>query len=120
MNRLALFAFFAVMLIGCEKRTPTSEVTFSVSETSQANPAFNIEYTSDRAGGTTIGSNNDNYWTSGKLVLEQGQYASLTVRCTEPIYQMSLSIFVNGNLWKTASLANPTPSASVNGYIPAE
>lgn len=120
MKRLAIFAFFAIFLIGCEKRTPTSEVTFSVYETSQDNPEFSIEYTSDRAGGTTIGSNNDNYWTSGKLILEQEQYASLTVSCTAPIYQMNLSIFVNGNLWKTTSLANPAPSASVSGHIPAE
>lgn len=120
MIRLATVLFFAVVLIGCEKKVPTLEVTFSVNETSQANPEFTIEYTSDRIGGTTIGSNNDDYWTSGKIVLEQGQYASLTVNCTEPEYQMSLTIFVNGHIWKTTTLANPTPSASVSGYLPAE
>lgn len=119
MKQIYMLLFFAVLLFGCRK-VPTSEITYSVSETSQANPSFNLEYTSDQSGGTTIGSNNDNSWSSGKLILEQGQYVSLTVSCSEPVYQLSLSIFVNGNLWKNTSLNNPTPATSVSGYLPAE
>lgn len=120
MIRLAIILLFSIVLTGCEKKVPTLEVTFSVRETSQANPAFSFEYTSDLSGGTTIGSNNDDYWTSGEIVLEQGQYASLTVNCTEPTYQMTLTILVNGHIWKTTTLANPTPSVVVSGYLPAE
>lgn len=121
MNRIATIFVFAVILFsGCLKKDPTSEVTFSVRETSLDNPPFTLEYTSDKAGGTTIGSNNDNYWTSGKVILEQGQYISLKVSCSEPLYALDLYIYINGNLWKTASLTNPTPYTSVSGYVPAE
>lgn len=121
MNRIALLFVLAVIFFsGCLKEDPTSEVTFSVRETSQANPPFALEYTSDKAGGTTIGSNNDNYWTSGKVILEQGQYVSLKVSCSEPLYALDLYIYVNGNLWKTASMANPTPYMSVSGYVPGD
>lgn len=98
----------------------TTEVTYTVHENSQAVPSYSIEYTSDEGGGTTLGSNNDNYWTSNKLTLTKGQYAYLKVTCTEPEFTLSLNIFVNGNLWKTTSISNPTTTVTLSGNLPSD
>ena len=120
MKRLAYIPLLILLLMGCEREIPTAEVTYSIFENSSANPSFSIEYTSDQAGGTTIGSNNDNYWTSGKLILKQGQFISLKTTCTEPIFDLQLFIFINGNQWKSVSVSNPTNTITLSGEIPAQ
>lgn len=112
--------FILLACTSCRKETPVAEVTYSVHETSQAAPSYSIEYTSDQAGGTTVGSNNDNYWTSGKIPLKQGQYISLKVSSTDPEYALQLYIYINGNLWKMSSLNSPVPSVTISGYVPAD
>lgn len=120
MKRLLTFALVSTLLIGCEREVPTSEVTFSIHENSLANPSFGLEYTNDQSGGTVVGSNSDNYWTSGKVVLKQGQYISLKATCTEATFDLVLYIYINGGLWKTTSMSAPTSSVTLSGEIPAD
>jgi hypothetical protein len=120
MKRLAFFIAISVCFFGCTKEIPTSEVTFSVSEISTDAPTFGIEYTSDQAGSTAVASRDGNYYTSGKIVLKQGQFISLKTTCSAPLYQLRLNIFINGNLWKTGEMNNPTSSFTLSGEIPSE
>lgn len=119
MNRILTCSLISILLLGCEREVPTSEVTFSIHENSAANPSFSLEYTSDQSGGTTVGSNNDNYWTSGKVVLKQGQYISLKATCIEPTFDLVLYIYIDGGFWKTASISAPTSTITLSGEIPA-
>jgi hypothetical protein len=112
--------FAALLFSACKKEDMTAEVTYSVHETSQAAPSYAIEYTSDEGGGTTLASNNDNAWASNKIILTKGQFAYLKVTCTEPEFTLSLNIFVNGNLWKSTSISNPTTTITLSGNVPSD
>lgn len=105
---------------GCKKEVAPANVTYSVYEVSAGTPEYGIEYTSDKAGGTMVTSYNTEHYSSGKIELEQGQFISLKVTCTAPVYELQLSIFVNGNLWKTGELNSPTSSVTVSGNIPQD
>lgn len=111
---LVLFAF-----AGCKKETPTVEVTYSISERSAATPAYNIEYTSDQSGGTTVTSYNTASYSSGRITLKQGQFISMKVTCSDPTYELFCTIFVNGNTWKTGTLNSPSGSLTLSGNLPA-
>lgn len=117
---LFLCALTVFLFCGCTKVNPTSEVVFAVHETSTAAPQYGIQYTNDQSGGTMVTSYATANYSSGKIVLKQGQFASMTVTCSDPTYNFSLSIFVNGNLWKTGTLNAPGGSATVSGTIPIE
>lgn len=120
MKTLAFFLAISVCLLGCTKEVPTSEVTFSVTEVSADLPTYGIEYTSDQAGSTSVASRDGTNYTSGKIVLKQGQFISLKTTCTAPLYALRLNIFINGNLWKTGEMNNPTASFTLSGDIPSE
>lgn len=117
---LFLCALLTIFFSGCKKEVPTSEVYYTLNETSTAAPQYGIEYTSDQAGGTTVTSYSSANYTSGKVTLKQGQFISMKVTCNEPVYNFALSIFVNGNLWKTGTLNSPGGSVTVSGNIPVE
>jgi hypothetical protein len=108
-----------LLITGCGKEIPTSNVTYSITENSPASPAYDIVYTSDKSGGQTVTQYNAPTYSSGKIELEQGQHVSLTVSCIEPVYSLSCNIFVNGNLWKSASFSSGG-SVTLAGEIPAE
>jgi hypothetical protein len=116
---LLSFIVCAVLLCGCQKKALTSEVVYYITETSAATPAYEIMYTNDIAGGQIVTSYNTNTYSSGKITLEQGQFITMKVSCTEPVYTLNCSIFINGNLWKTGSL-NSGGSLTLSGEIPAE
>lgn len=109
----------ALSFTACKKEIPTSSVTYSISETSAAAPAYDIIYTMDKAGGQMVTQYNTPNYSSGKIELEQGQHISMTVSCNEPTYTLNCNIFVNGNLWKSASFSSGG-SVTLSGTLPAE
>lgn len=120
MNRLAFFLAISICFFGCTKEVPTSEVYFSVSEISTDTPTYGIEYTSDQNGSTATTSRDGNNFSSGKIVLKQGQFISFKTTCTAPLFSLRLNIFINGNLWKTGEMNSPTSSFALSGNIPSE
>ena len=119
--KLYVYILFVTLLFSaCKKEDMTAEVTYTVHENSQSAPSYTIEYTSDEGGGTTLGSNNDDYWSSAKLPLTKGQYAYLKVTCADPEFILSLNIFVNGNLWKSTSISNPNTTVTLSGNVPSD
>lgn len=120
MKHLLVFGSFVLFaLYGCKKEVPTSEVVYSITETSAAAPAYEIVYTNDKSGGQMVTSYNTASYSSGKIVLEQGQYISMKVTCSEPTYNLNCSIFINGNLWKAGSFGSGG-ELTLSGNIPAE
>ncbi len=120
MKSWLLILFFALVLVSCNKEEETIEVTFTIRENSASAPTYNITYTSDQTGTSSIASNNDNHWTSDKRILTKGQFVSLQTECTEPEFALVLYIYVNGNLWKSANMNNPTASAVISGNLPSD
>ena len=121
MKRLLFLCALTVFLFsGCKKEPSTAEVVFALHETSTAAPQYGIQYTNDQSGGTMVTSYSTANYSSGKIVLKQGQFVSMTVTCSDPAYSFSISIFVNGNLWKTGTLNAPGGSATVSGNIPLD
>lgn len=121
MKRIAVFALLlAFATSGCKKEIPTAEVVYSISESSAATPQYGIEYTNDQSGGTMVTQYGTNTYSSGKIVLKQGQFISMKITCSEPVYALNCSIFVNGNLWKTGTLTSPDGSLILSGEVPTE
>ncbi len=120
MKRLAFFLAISISFFGCTKEVATSEVSFSVSEISQDTPTYGIEYTSDQNGSTATASRDGTNFSSGKIVLKQGQFISLKTNCTAPLFALRLNIFINGNLWKTGEMNSPTSTFTLSGGVPAE
>lgn len=114
---LSALTFF---LTSCKKDVPTVKVTYIVRELSQSVPEYSITYTGDISGGSNVASNNDNYWSSDVLELKQGQFVSLKSECSDPEYQIKLTINVNGQIWKEETFSNPYGSLTVSGNLPAE
>jgi len=120
MKRLVFFFAISACFFGCTKEVPTSEVTFTVTEVSPDQPTYGIEYTSDQSGSTAVASRDGTNYSSGKIVLKQGQFISMKTTCAAPVFALRLSIFINGNLWKTGEMNNPTSSFTLSGDIPSE
>ena len=120
MQRLLLLSAFCILaLTACKKEVATAKVTYTVHEVSAASPAmFSVEYTGTSGTVATTSSSED--WDSGILQLEQGKTVIMKVSCNEPSYQYSLSIFVNGNLWKTGTLSSPNGEVTISGEIPGD
>ncbi len=113
--------FSSILLFSsCKKEPDTLEVSFAVRENSVDAPEYTIIYTSNITGSSTVGSNNDEYWSSSKLQLKQGQFVSLKTECTAPLYELVLFIYVNGQLLKKEEMQNPTASFVICGNLPAE
>lgn len=121
MKAICIFLFCLVTLFSsCKKEPDTVQVAFIVRENSADAPIYNITFTSDMGGSSTVASNDDHYWTSGEFPLEQGQFVSLKTECTAPLYDLTLYIYVNGQLWKKEEMQNPTSSLEISGNLPAE
>lgn len=54
-------------------------------------------------------------WNSGGIILEQGQFISMTVDCTAPTFELVFSVYVDGNLWDRKTMQNPTASMTISG-----
>lgn len=110
---LALFLFSQ-----CKKDQPQElKVSYTVYETSQDQPTFNISFTSDKSGTTNQASSAAETWTSGEILLEQGEFISMKVDCTAPTYDLTMRIYVSGFLWKEQHFSSPTASASLSGTL---
>lgn len=116
MFRYTIIAVFFLFLFGdCHKEDPETKITYAVREYSADSPSFSITYTSDKSGGTTTGNSSSDSWSSGGIILKKGQFISLTVDCTAPVYDFKLSVYVNGNLWQQKDMNNPEASVTISG-----
>lgn len=111
----AIFILVLFLFGNCKKETIEQKFTFSVSETSADSPSYNITYTSDKSGGTTMVNSSAASWNSGVVVLEPGQFVSMKVDCTAPLFDIKLSVFINGYLWESKEMHNPTSSKTISG-----
>jgi hypothetical protein len=111
--------FLALAFTACKKEIPTSDVVYSITETSSASPAYDIVFTNDVAGGQMVTQYNTPSYSSGKIELQQGQNISMRVSCSAPLYSLNCNIFINGNLWKSGSFSSGGELV-LSGQIPAE
>jgi hypothetical protein len=116
MPRLAAISVFILILFGnCHKETPEQKISYSVRESSVDSPSFNISYTSNKSGTTTIANSSAATWSSGGIILEKEQFISMTVDCSAPLFDFVLSVYVDGNLWEQKEMHNPTTSVTISG-----
>jgi hypothetical protein len=111
----ALFILILFLFGNCKKETIEQKIVFSVSETSADSPSYNITYTSDKSGGTTMSNSSSATWSSGAIILEPGQFVTMKVDCTAPVFDIKFSVFINGYLWESKTMHNPTPSMTISG-----
>jgi hypothetical protein len=117
MKRLLLPIIPLFLFTQCEPEPQELKVSYTVIEVTQEQPAYSITYTSNKARATNTTSSSEDSWSSGTILLEQGEFISLKVECNEPVYNIKLKIYVSGMLWKEEQFANPVPSASVSGTL---
>ncbi len=116
MRNIYLISIFILLLFGnCKREVPTRKITFSVLESSADTPSYFITYTSDQAGGTTQVSSNGDTWTSGPIVLGQEQFIRMTVDCNAPLFEIRLSVYVDGHLWDQKNFYNPGSTITISG-----
>ena len=116
MLRYAAISVFILFLFGnCKKESPEHKITYSVYETSADSPSYNITYTSDKSGATTIANSSSASWTSNGIILNKGQFISLTVDCTAPTFELKLFVYVDGNLWEQKVMQDPVSTLTISG-----
>jgi hypothetical protein len=115
MRFAAIFVFVLFIFGNCKKETIEQKFVFSVRETSADSPSYNITYTSDKSGGTTTVSSSGATWSSGVVILEPGQFITMKVDCTAPLFDITFSVFINGFLWESRIMHNPNPSMTISG-----
>jgi hypothetical protein len=115
MLRLAAISCLILVLFGGCRKDPEHKITYTVNETSQDNPSYNITYTSDKSGATTQANSSSASWSSGGIILNQDQFISMTVDCTAPTFEFIICVYVNGNLWDRKVMQDPTPSMTISG-----
>lgn len=113
---ILLLVLLPLLLANCRKEE-TLKVTYTVRETSNAQPSYSITYTSDQGGNSTIASSSAENWSSNSILLEQGQFVSMKVESTAPQFDITLRIYVSGFLWKEAHFANPVASSKLDGTL---
>jgi hypothetical protein len=86
-----------------------------VQESTQDSPTYTISYTSDKSGATTIASSSSSSWNSGGIILTKEQFVSMTVECTAPTFELTFSVFVNGNLWDRKVMQDPVSTMTISG-----
>ncbi|MBI3510880.1 MAG: hypothetical protein HY064_09450 [Bacteroidetes bacterium] len=113
---LSLIIFTA--LSSCKKDKPIPlKVVYSVSEISSASPTYDIAFTSDKTGTTTISSSSSDHWSSPTLELDRGQFVSMKVDCTDPTFDIKFAIYINGYLFKNDEMQAPVSSKTISGNI---
>ncbi|HEU4716303.1 MAG TPA: hypothetical protein VFU15_00640 [Bacteroidia bacterium] len=115
MKRLVyFFPLFCVLLSSCRKQDTTVKIAYDIKELSSDNPSYTITYTSDKSGNSKQVSTSDPLWNSGYIELPKGEYVSLRVDCSAPLYEFRISIYQEGVSVQETELFNPRGSASVS------
>ncbi|HET6991946.1 MAG TPA: hypothetical protein VFJ43_11510 [Bacteroidia bacterium] len=91
------------------------KIFYNVTESSVDSPSFNVTYTSDKTGASTQANSNSDYWSSGEIILNEGQFISMTVDCTAPLYDFVVTVYKDGGIWDRKELHNPTGSVTISG-----
>ncbi|HLG02622.1 MAG TPA: hypothetical protein VI731_03445 [Bacteroidia bacterium] len=99
------------------KKEELVKAYYTVAENSADAPSYSITYTSDKSGASTIAGSSEENWNSGSLLMEHGQFISLTVECTEPVYDFTLKIFTGGNLAAIEHFSNPARTKTISVKI---
>src|ERR1700742_2999913 len=105
MIRLVTLSISILLLFGnCTKESQDMKVSYKVRETSTNVPQFNVTYTADKSGTTSIATSSLPEWNSSDLILKRGEFVSMTLDCTSPNFDFVLDIIVDGSVWKEAEL----------------
>lgn len=116
MLRITVVALLILVLFGnCRRNDPEHKITYTVNETTTDNPSYNITYTSGKTGATTQANSSSASWSSGGIILNEGQFISMTVDCTAPTFELILCVYVDGNLWDRKVMQDPTASMTISG-----
>jgi hypothetical protein len=116
MIRIITLSFLIVFLFSnCQKQKPEMKISYKVTESSVDSPSFNITYTSDKSGTSTQANSSSDYWSSGGIILNDGQFISMTVDCSAPHYDFVVTIYKDGNIWQSQELHNPTGTITLSG-----
>ncbi len=111
----ALSVLFILMFSNCNKELEEFKIIYSVKETSADSPSYNISYTSDKSGGTTMANSSNATWNSGTILLDKNQFLSMTVDCSAPTFELKFSVSVNGYLWQSKVMQDPVSTMTISG-----
>lgn len=117
MKRLIFLPVLLILLFSQCRKEELMSVRYVVYEASQDSPEYTISYTADKTGNTNIASSTATAWQSETVMLEPGQFVSMKMECSAPLYDISFKIIVNGYTYKEEHLSNPTPSKTISGNL---
>jgi hypothetical protein len=119
MKKLAIFLpLIIVLFASCRKNEPIPlKVAYKVYESSAAAPLYTITYTTDKSGSSTISSSSNSFWTSSDYELNPGQFVSMKVDCSDPTFDITFRIYVNGYLFREGKMQSPDNSETISGRL---
>lgn len=116
MLRYAAISVFILFLFGnCKRESPEQKITYTIKETSADSPSYSITYTSDKSGATTTANSSAANWNSGGIIMNKQQFISMTVDCSAPLFELTFSVYVDGNLWERKVMQDPVSTMSISG-----
>ncbi|MCU0435648.1 MAG: hypothetical protein MUC87_19465 [Bacteroidia bacterium] len=108
---LLLLAFTAC------KRDTSRMVTVNVKQASGSATCL-ISYTQNATGTEVQTTSSATNWTSPVRHAEPGEFMKVKVSSSSPQYAFTVTIYVDGGIWKQEVLENPRSEVVLSGEIP--
>ncbi|HEY6163234.1 MAG TPA: hypothetical protein VI112_18545 [Bacteroidia bacterium] len=106
-QKFLLLLLLAVLAFSCKKKEePTAVVSYKVSETSSAQPAYTVTYSADNVT-KTQGPITSDSWSSSGYEKHNGDHVTFTLDGGTGTGSFTFSIYVNGVMTVTDHLDNP-------------
>ncbi len=106
-----------LVIAGC-RRDETRSVTVNVKQATGGSASCVISYTANETGTETVTSTSAQNWSSPVRRAEPGEFMKVTVSSTSPQYDYTVTIYVDGGIWKQTELQNPQGNVTLSGDIP--
>jgi hypothetical protein len=106
-----------LVLFGC-RRDETRSVTVNVKQATGGSATCIVSYTANETGTETVTSTSAQNWSSPVRRAEPGEFMKVTVSSTSSQYDYTVTIYVDGGIWKQTQLQNPQGSVTLSGDIP--
>ena len=101
-----IFSLLTVVMVSCKKEEPSAVISYKVSETSSAVPAYTVTYSAEGIT-KTEGPITTPSWTSSGHTMNNGDQASITLDGGTGTGSFSFSIYKNGILQVNATFDSP-------------
>ncbi|MGL5888969.1 MAG: hypothetical protein ACRC3B_03750 [Bacteroidia bacterium] len=106
-----------LILAGC-RRDVSRSVTVNVKQATGGTASCIINYTANETGTEAVISSSAQNWSSPVRTAEPGEFMKVTVITTSPQYNYTVTVYVDGGIWKQSQLQNPQGSVTLSGDIP--